>query len=34
MVLKAEFLVLVNGKNTFCLHTTSQKMLKNLPDYH
>jgi hypothetical protein len=34
MVLKAEFLVLVNGKNTFCLHTPSQKMLETLPDYH
>jgi hypothetical protein len=34
MVLKAAFLVLINGKKTYCLETGTQKMMHSIPDYH
>lgn len=34
MVLKAAFLVLINGKKTYCLETATQKMMYSIPEFN
>jgi hypothetical protein len=33
MVLKATYLVLINGNKTYCLETNTQKMMHSIPDF-